>query len=93
MPADALRAAPRRSRSTCAGPRCGGPGVIRADVGGEWAATVALATVAQTLYRPAHSALLPSICGTPQELTSPNVVRGLLDSLATLLGPTGSSPR
>ncbi|HYI20838.1 MAG TPA: hypothetical protein VD836_19125 [Solirubrobacteraceae bacterium] len=56
-------------------------------------ATVALATVVRTLSRPAHSALPPSICGTPQELTSANVVRGLLDSLATLLGPTGSSPR
>ena len=54
-------------------------------------ALVALATVAQTLYRPAHSALLPSICGTPHELTSANVVRGLLDSLATLLGPLGAA--
>ena len=50
-----------------------------------------LATVAQTLYRPAHSALLPSICGTPHELTSANVVRGLLDSLATLLGPLAAA--
>jgi MFS family permease len=52
---------------------------------------VAVATVAQTLYRPAHSALLPSVCGTPHELTSANVVRGLLDSLATLLGPLGAA--
>jgi len=52
---------------------------------------VALATTAQTLYRPAHSALLPSICRTPPELTSANVVRGLLDSLATLAGPLAAA--
>jgi len=46
-----------------------------------------LATVAGTLYRPAHSALLPSLCGTGQELTSANAVRGMLDSVATLAGP------
>ncbi len=46
-----------------------------------------VATVAQTLFRPAHSALLPTLCATPTELTSANVVRGLLDSIATLIGP------
>jgi hypothetical protein len=62
--------------------------VIEADgpVGLVYAALV-VATVAQTLYRPAHSALLPTLCVTPTELTSANVVRGLLDSLATLVGP------
>jgi predicted MFS family arabinose efflux permease len=54
-------------------------------------ALVALATVAQTLFRPAHSALLPSLCSTPYELTSANVVRGLLDSLATLVGPAAAA--
>jgi MFS family permease len=49
------------------------------------------ATIAQTLYRPAHSALLPSLCGTPDELTSANVVRGLLDSVATLVGPLAAA--
>jgi Cyclic nucleotide-binding domain/Major Facilitator Superfamily len=48
--------------------------------------TLVVATVAQTLYRPAHSALLPTLSQTPDELTSANVVRGLLDSVATLLG-------
>jgi hypothetical protein len=48
---------------------------------------VIVATVAQTLFRPAHSALLPTLCGSPAELTSTNVVRGLLDSTATLVGP------
>ncbi|MGH3484116.1 MAG: MFS transporter [Nocardioidaceae bacterium] len=47
----------------------------------------ALSTIAATLFRPAHSALLPSLCRTGYELTSANVVRGLLDSAATLLGP------
>jgi MFS family permease len=47
----------------------------------------ALSTVAGTLYVPAHSALLPSLCRTGQELTSANVVRGMLDSVATLAGP------
>jgi predicted MFS family arabinose efflux permease len=47
----------------------------------------ALSTVAGTLYIPAHSALLPSLCRTGQELTSANAVRGMLDSVATLAGP------
>jgi predicted MFS family arabinose efflux permease len=47
----------------------------------------ALATFAGSLYVPAHSALLPSLCRTGQELTSANVVRGMLDSVATLAGP------
>jgi MFS family permease len=47
----------------------------------------AVSTVAATLYRPAHSALLPSLCRSGDELASANVVRGLLDSLATLAGP------
>jgi MFS family permease len=47
----------------------------------------ALSTIAATLYRPAHSALLPSLCRTGRELASANVVRGMLDSVATLAGP------
>jgi MFS family permease len=50
-------------------------------------ALAVLSSVAVTLYRPAHSALLPSLCRTGYELASANVVRGLLDSVATLLGP------
>ena len=46
-----------------------------------------LSTIAATLYRPAHSALLPSLCHTGFELASANVVRGMLDSIATLVGP------
>jgi len=46
-----------------------------------------VATIAVTLYRPAHSALLPALAKSPQELTGANAVRGMLDSLATLCGP------
>ena len=46
----------------------------------------ALSTIAATLYRPAHSALLPSLCRTGHELASANVVRGMLDK------PRASAP-
>jgi MFS family permease len=67
----------------------GGTAVVTA-ADGPAAATYGLAvvaTVAQTLYRPAHSALLPALCTSPRQLTSANAVRGMLDSLATLGGP------
>lgn len=50
-------------------------------------ALAVLSTIAATMFRPAHSALLPTLSRTGHELASANVVRGLLDSLATLLGP------
>ncbi|HEY9377871.1 MAG TPA: MFS transporter, partial [Jiangellaceae bacterium] len=50
-------------------------------------ALAVLSTIAATLYRPAHSALLPSLCRNGHELASANVVRGLLDSVSTLVGP------
>ncbi len=50
-----------------------------------------LATAAFTVFRPGHSALLPGLCTTPLELTSANVVRGLLDSLSMLLGPLAAA--
>jgi beta-glucosidase-like glycosyl hydrolase/MFS family permease len=46
-----------------------------------------LSTIVATLYRSAHSALLPALCQTPYELASAHVVREMLDSLATLVGP------
>jgi len=46
-----------------------------------------LATTVGTLYRPAHSALLPSLCRTAQGLAGANITRGLLDSVAVLVGP------
>ena len=62
--------------------------------GGPKVAVYALAvisTAAFRLFRPAHSALLPGLCNTPFELSSANVVRGLLDSLSTLLGPLAAA--
>lgn len=50
-------------------------------------ALAVLSTMAATLFRPAHSALLPTLCRTGHELTSANVVRGMLDSVSTLVGP------
>ena len=50
-------------------------------------ALAAVSTVVATLYLPAHSALLPSLCRTGYELASANAVRGFLDSVATLAGP------
>ncbi|MGY1713968.1 MFS transporter [Geodermatophilus sp. SYSU D01106] len=75
--------------STVRGAATAGAAVV-VGTGGPSAVVYALAvvsTVAATLYRPAHSALLPSLCRTGRELAGANVVRGLLDSLATLLGP------
>jgi MFS family permease len=46
-----------------------------------------LATAAFTVFRPAHSALLPSLTTTPLQLTNAAVIRGLVDSVSTLLGP------
>jgi CRP-like cAMP-binding protein len=50
-----------------------------------------VATVAQVLFRPAHSALLPALCSSPAQLTRANAVRGLLDSSATLGGPAAAA--
>jgi MFS family permease len=63
---------------------------VVAALGGAPAAIYVLAvlsTMAATLFRPAHSALLPSLCHTGHELASANVVRGLLDSASTVVGP------
>jgi MFS family permease len=57
-----------------------------ADVFGVYALAV-VATIAVTVFRPVHSALLPSLCTTTRELTSTNVARGILDSSAALFGP------
>ncbi|MDQ0613529.1 MFS family permease [Microbacterium sp. W4I4] len=50
-------------------------------------AVAAASSVAASLFRPAHSALLPGLCRTGNELAGANVVRGMLDSLASLIGP------
>ena len=85
-----------------AGP--GGVGLVRAaTLGGVAAVTAAdgpiAATMASpssrrsrvTLYRPAHSALLPALCDIPAGADRANAVRGMLDSLATLGGPAAAA--
>jgi MFS family permease len=62
--------------------------------GGPHLAVYALAvasTAAFRLFRPTHTALLPGLCDTPFELRSANIVRGLLDSVSTLLGPLAAA--
>jgi MFS family permease len=75
--------------STVRGIATGAAGIVVAHDGPVLIVYVlaALSTIAATLYRPAHSALLPSLCRTGHELASANVVRGMLDSIATLVGP------
>jgi len=71
----------------------GGAAVVTAT-GGPPAATYGfaiVATVAVALYRPAHSALLPALAKSPEDLTGANAVRGMLDSLATLAGPVAAA--
>ena len=46
-----------------------------------------VSTIAFTPYRAGHSALMPLLCRDPEELTSINVVRGLLDSISVVVGP------
>jgi len=50
-------------------------------------ALAVVVTAAMTVFRPVHSALLPLLCTDTTELTSANVVRGVLEALATLAGP------
>jgi MFS family permease len=46
-----------------------------------------LTTVAGTPFRPAESALMPSLARTPEELTAANVSSSTFDSLGSFLGP------
>ncbi len=48
---------------------------------------VVVASIARAVFRPLYSALLPSMCFSPYELTSANAVRGILEGLAAVLGP------
>jgi MFS family permease len=50
-----------------------------------------ISTMGFRLFRPTHSALLPGLCSTPFELSTANVVRGMLDSVSTLLGPLAAA--
>jgi MFS family permease len=76
--------------------RSGATGLAAAllAVGGPKVAVYALAVIATAafrLFRPAHSALLPGLCNTPIELSNANIVRGVLDSLSTLVGPLAAA--
>jgi MFS family permease len=46
-----------------------------------------VSTIAFTPFRASHSALMPSLCRSPEELTSVNVARGFLDSVSVIVGP------
>ena len=50
-------------------------------------ALAVVAAVVFVVHHPVHSALLPALCRTPQELTTANVVRGVLDAVSSLAGP------
>jgi predicted MFS family arabinose efflux permease len=68
---------------------CGGIWAVLA-LGGGMLPVYVLAAVSQiafTPFRGTHSAMLPSLCRTPHELTQVNVVRGALDSLSIVIGP------
>lgn len=59
---------------------------LEARLAGVYALAV-VATIAGTLFRPTHSALLPSLCESVPQLTSATVARGALDALGVMLGP------
>jgi MFS family permease len=46
-----------------------------------------VSTIAFTPFRAAHSALVPSLCRTTEDLTMATVIRGTLDSLSVMAGP------
>jgi len=48
---------------------------------------VVVTSMLGVLYRPAHSALLPSLCRDAHDLAGANAARGLLDSVAVFAGP------
>ncbi len=65
----------------------GAAGVLVVD-GPIWVvyALAIVSTIAFTPFRASHSALMPSLCRSPDELTTVNVVRGALDSLSLIVG-------
>jgi MFS family permease len=54
-------------------------------------ALVTLSTVSHSAYRPTLGALMPSLCTSPDELTSSNAIRSILDGLAALIGPLAAA--
>lgn len=49
--------------------------------------TAAASSITVTLTRPIHNALLPEISRTTGDLTAGNAASGLLEALATFVGP------
>jgi MFS family permease len=57
-----------------------------------WVYAFAIAsTIAFTPFRASHSALMPLLCRTPDELTTVNVLRGSLYSASLVLGPLAAA--
>jgi MFS family permease len=50
-------------------------------------ASVGLASVVGTAFRPAQAALLPSLARTPEELSAANVTSSTVESIGTFVGP------
>ena len=71
-----------------AGAMAGSATLLAADASAVGVYALAIvATAAMTIFRPVHSALMPMLCSDTAELTSANVVRGILEAAATLAGP------
>jgi MFS family permease len=51
----------------------------------------AVATIALTPYRAAHSALQPSLCKTTDELAAANIVRTMVEAVSVIAGPLGAA--
>ncbi len=50
-------------------------------------ALAVVTTVSSTIFRPAESALLPTLANSPEELTAANVSSSTIDSVASFVGP------
>ena len=67
-------------------------GIAAVAASQHWSAVVVyvmavLTTIFGTVFRPAEAALLPTIAGTPDELTAANVSSSTLDSVGSFVGP------
>ena len=50
-------------------------------------ALATLTTIVGTVFRPAETAMLPTLAGSPEELTAANVSSSTIDSIASFVGP------
>lgn len=67
----------------------GAAGAVALAHGPSWLiyALAGLTSILGTAFLPAESAILPDLCGTPEELTAANVARSTIDSIGTFAGP------